>query len=261
MILNKLSRGFFLGSSYLGWDVRRTGTTLANLPRFAAHLVAYSRQRTAEDRFPIRAADLLPMLTDFGEQAGSAEGHYFLQDIWAARRIFRARPNRHLDVGSRIDGFVAHLLTFMDVDVVDVRPLDSPVKGLNFIQADGTSLAGIPDASLSSVSSLHALEHFGLGRYGDPVTPSGWRLGIAALSRVLAPHGKLYFSVPIGRERLRFNAHRIFSPLTILGAFQSLELVSFSVVDDAGQLREDTDPNDYLEAKGSCGLFEFQKGA
>ncbi|HWF86113.1 MAG TPA: hypothetical protein VG222_14745 [Vicinamibacterales bacterium] len=52
-------------------------------------------------------------------------GHYFHQDLWVAKRIYAARPAAHVDIGSRIDGFVAHLLTFMPVTVIDVRPLDS----------------------------------------------------------------------------------------------------------------------------------------
>src|SRR5258708_35341646 len=47
----------------------------------------------------------------------------FHQDLWAARMVFEQRPSRHVDVGSRIDGFVAHVLPFMLVTVVDIRPL------------------------------------------------------------------------------------------------------------------------------------------
>ena len=79
-------------------------------------------------------------------------------------------------------------------------------------------LARFADGSLESLSTLHAVEHFGLGRYGDPIHPDGWRRAAEALARVLAPGGRLYFSVPIGRERLVFNAHRVFSPERCLRA-------------------------------------------
>src|SRR5262245_51188927 len=52
-----------------------------------------------------------PILSDYGGAAGVARGHYFYMDLWAARKIFKAAPSRHVDIGSRIDGFVAHLLT------------------------------------------------------------------------------------------------------------------------------------------------------
>jgi SAM-dependent methyltransferase len=186
-------------------------------------------------------------------------GHYFHQDLWAARKIRERSPSEHFDVGSRIDGFVAHVLTFMPVTVIDIRPMSEPIEGLGFIQADATDLSSIADASLESVSSLHAVEHFGLGRYGDTVDPTGASRAMAALSRVLKPGGRLYFSVPIGRERLCFNAQRIFSPDTVLRAFSDLELVSFAAVDDAGHLVVGSAPEDFREANYSCGLFEYTK--
>jgi len=104
----------------------------------------------------------------------------------------------------------------MKVKVIDVRPLKSRIKGLDFIQADATELKGIKSNSIKSLSSLHAVEHFGLGRYTDPIGPDSWKKAINSLERVLAKGGKLYFSVPIGKERLNFNAHRVFDPQTIL---------------------------------------------
>jgi hypothetical protein len=191
--------------------------------------------------------------------AGQASGHYFHQDLWAARKIFEQHPTTHLDIGSRIDGFVAHLLSFMSVTVVDIRKLDSTVKGLTFLQDDATELRRIADNSISSISSLHAAEHFGLGRYSDPVDPNACFTFMRSLQRVLSSGGKLYFSVPVGRERVEFNANRVFAPKTILDSFPLLHLVSFSLVADDGQLYENVDPLDIPPSDLACGLFEFTK--
>ena len=228
------------------------------VPAFLADWRRYGQSAGAE-RLPIRIASLRPALTDRFEAAGVASGHYFHQDLWAARRIFLARPARHVDVGSRVDGFVAHLLTFMPVEVVDVRPLVSRLEGLTFVQEDATALSRFEDGSLESVSSLHAVEHFGLGRYGDPVDPRACFLAMRSLARVLGPGGRLYFSVPVGVERVEFNSHRIFSPATILREFSALRLVSFSAVDDAGDIHLDADPARFASAHYACGLFEFTK--
>jgi hypothetical protein len=75
----------------------------------------------------------------------------------------------------------------MPVTVIDIRPLTSTVEGLTFMQADATDLAGIQDDSVESLSSLHAVEHFGLGRYGDPVEPDACFRAMQALVRVLQP--------------------------------------------------------------------------
>jgi len=240
-----------------GVDPLLAGSSFARLPRFARELRAYSAHAT-DRRFPIRGRDLYPILGDYAAPAGTASGHYFHQDLWAARKIFAMRPARHVDVGSRVDGFVAHVLTFMPVEVIDVRKLESQVDGLKFVQDDATTLRSIADKSVVSLSSLHAVEHFGLGRYGDPVDPDGWLRGIQALKRVLAPQGRLYFAVPIGRERVEYNAHRIFSPHTIVEAFAGLQLVSFSAVDDSGRYRENARIADYVAAQYSCGLFELR---
>jgi len=202
---------------------------------------------------------MVPILVDYDAAAGVASGHYFHQDLWAARLIHGRRPPRHVDIGSRVDGFVAHLLTFMPVTVLDVRPLESDVDGLSFEQGDITRLDRFGDDSIGSLSSLHAVEHVGLGRYGDTIDPDGWRKAVAELTRVLQPGGRLYFSVPIGRERVRFNADRFFHASRIVGAFSSLRLVSHAAVDDAGRLVENPPLGAFDHAEDACGLFEFTK--
>ena len=76
---------------------------------------------------------------------------------------------------------------------------------------------------------------------------------------VLAPGGFLYFSVPVGRERLVFNAHRIFAPSTIISAFDGLKLLSFSAVNDRGEFLENIDQRAASTFEYGCGLFEFTK--
>jgi SAM-dependent methyltransferase len=209
--------------------------------------------------FAISARNVHPILSDFDARAGQARGHYFFQDLWAAQKIFQRRPTLHLDVGSRIDGFIAHLLTFMSVTILDVRPLESNVAGLTFVQGDATSLRGFGDGSVDSLSSLHAIEHFGLGRYGDPIDPDGWHKALLSLQRVLRVGGRLYVAVPAGRERLCFNAHRIFSPRRIIDTLADLKLVSFSGVDDDGAFLKSPTFDDLEACVYGCGLFEFTK--
>lgn len=204
-------------------------------------------------------ADIYPIVGDYDAPAGEVT-YYFHQDLWAARKIYAARPSRHVDVGSRIDGFVAHVLAFMPVEYVDIRPLPNPVEGLNLLVADATRLEGIADDSVISLSSLSAAEHFGLGRYSDPIDPDACFHFMDALCRVLAPGGRLYFSVPVGSERVEFNAHRIFSAATILDRFAALRLESFAYVDEADRLHEGVDPARLPPGTETfAALFEFSK--
>lgn len=247
-----------IGKELLGIDPSRLWSTMRRAPRFVRDATRYAALKPTHG-FSLRLRNIRPLLHDFDGAAGSATGHYFYQDLWAARLIHGRRPACHVDIGSRIDGFIAHLLTFMPVTVIDIRPLTSRVEGLSFIQQDATSLAGIASDSVESLSSLHALEHFGLGRYSDPIDPQAWSKTLESLSRVLKPGGFLYVSVPIGRERCEFNAQRVFSPATIVSALHELQLTSFAAVDDAGEFHAIADLGGFSGARGACGLFEFTK--
>ena len=90
------------------------------------------------------------------------------------------------------------------------------------------------------VSCLHALEHFGLGRYGDELDYYGHIKGFKTISKVVSRGGLLYLSVPMGPQRIEFNAHRVFA----LGYLKKMcerqyEIDRFSYVDDNGRLYED----------------------
>jgi hypothetical protein len=243
---------------FAGFDPLRCVVNIAGVPRYVGDAIRYTR-RTRSPEFAIRWLDLFPVLNERKQAAGMVGGHYFHQDLWAARRIFSRRPDTHTDIGSRIDGFIAHLLAFMPVTVIDIRAIESPLPGLTFLRDDATRLSRLADNSVDSLSSLHVAEHFGLGRYSDPIEPDAWLCFASSLERVLRPGGRLYFSVPVGRERVDFNAHRVFAVPTILRAFSRLKLVSFSLVDDAGRLHADVNPAVIPETEYGCGLFEFTK--
>lgn len=209
--------------------------------------------------FPIHLVDIYPCLADRYVDSGVARGHYFHQDIWAARKIFRKRPDYHLDIGSRVDGFVAHLLVFMEVEVLDIRALEHKVEHLTFKKGDACDLPEIATESIGSLSSLHALEHIGLGRYGDPINPGSYLKAASEMHRILAPGGNFYFSVPIGRQRICFNAHRVFNPFNVLKMFNGLRLVEFSAVNDQGDLVGLAEMETFTESEYSLGLYHFTK--
>ena len=200
--------------------------------------------------------DLYPCLGDDTSTTGF-DAHCLYQEAWAARRILSAAPSHHVDVGSRTS-FVAVLSAAVPVCFIDIRPL--PVK-LDGLDCRAGSVLALPfgDASVNSLSCLHVVEHVGLGRYGDPLDPEGTRKAARELCRVLAPGGRLYLSLPIGRPRVMFNAHRVHDVRTIVDYFSDLSLVEFSGVDDHGACSfsrqlESLDACDY-----ACGFFLFRK--
>ncbi len=158
------------------------------LLRFLSDFKAYNKANTRPE-FKAKLSKSYPCLNDWDDDAGGTLSFYFWQDLWAAKKVFQAQPSEHFDIGSRVDGFIAHVLSFMPVTMIDIRPLAHEIEGLKFIQADATNLEGIPDNSLNSLSSLCAPEHFGLGRYGDPINPDACFKALQSMQRVLRGGG------------------------------------------------------------------------
>ena len=117
--------------------------------------------------------EYFPILSDYRDTAGVAKGHYFYQDLVVAQRVFLRNPQRHVDIGSRIDGFVAHVASFREIEMFDIRPLETSAPNIRFTVQDILELPSHLQEYSDSVSCLNALEHFGLGRYGDPIDPNG----------------------------------------------------------------------------------------
>ena len=226
---------------------------LLSYPRYFAEWRRYTRMPGAE---PLRFTNVYPQLHD---RTGSTrvDAHYFYVNGWAMRRIVAQQPAQHVDIGSQAM-FVNLLSAVLPVTFVDYRPLKVKMEGLTNHGGDILNLS-FADDSISSLSCLHVAEHIGLGRYGDPLNPSGTRQACADLQRVLAPGGNLYFAIPVGKPRVCFNAHRIHSPKTILEYFKGLELVEFSGVQDDDRYIEYVGLDEFNESHYSCGMFWFRK--
>ena len=139
------------------------------------------------------------------------------------------------------------------------------MKNIHFVQADLMADCSHLHNSCTSISSLHAIEHFGLGRYGDLVRPDGHLLGLDNIYRILRNEGKFYFSVPIGPQRVEFNAHRVFSLQYLLKIFdKKYDIEHFSYVDDRGDLCVDVKlDEDAIRSNCGCpygcGIFEMRR--
>lgn len=246
-----------------GLDVRVTIAFIKGLPAYTRdRRVLKSQSNSASTEIPFGRS--YPCLGEQAADSGVSGGHYFHQDILVARRIFVDAPKTHVDVGSRIDGFVAHVASFRMIEVLDIRPQTGAIPNVTFVQADMMPpLEQGLVAYCDSLSCLHALEHFGLGRYGDPVCYDGYLRGIANLRSLLKVGGTLYLSVPIGPQRIEFNAHRVFSVSHMLECLaRGFELERFSFVDDAGDLHEDraitrADLDNEFGCQFGCGIFEL----
>ena len=79
-----------------------------------------------------------PCYTDRYHSAGRL-GAYFWQDLWAAQHLCKDNVKKHYDIGSRIDGFIAHVSSFIpEVVLIDVRPLNKKIPNVTFECMDAT---------------------------------------------------------------------------------------------------------------------------
>jgi hypothetical protein len=229
---------------------------IASLRFFARYVSDWIAFRKEAGSWSVKFADSFPCLAD-RLPATPFDPHYFYQGNWLARRLAEAQPQQHIDVGSSVL-MVGVLSAHVPTIFVDYRPLVVQQSGLNCVAADINRLP-FADRSISSLSSLHVIEHIGLGRYGDPIDSEGARRAATELQRVICPGGTLYLSTPIGRERVCFNAHRVFAPTTILSWFSQLQLVNFCYVSDDGTLYENASPERVPQLDYGCGFFEFRR--
>lgn len=253
-----VKKTYWVLSAQFGLDLRRMARSLKGVPKYFEDWLSFRRQYKGRLNF-------LPCLHDRYEEGGSTKDEYFLQDLHVARQIHLANPEKHIDIGSRIDGFVAHVASFREIEVFDIRPVNSSIPGIIFRQADLMNLSTSMHGCCDSLSCLHALEHFGLGRYGDPLDPSGYASGLANMAKALRPAGFYYLSVPVGQPCVEFNAHRIFDPVELvrLAAANGLLLARFAWVGSTQTLTESLNPERDMDKLSrldyTLGIFTFIK--
>ena len=188
------------------------------------------------------------------------EPHYNYHPAWAARVLAKIQPKKHIDISS-VTHFSNIVSAFIPVEFYDYRPAKIILSNYLSGEADLTKLHFATN-SINSLSCMHTLEHIGLGRYGDPIDMDGDIKAFKELQRVLAVSGNLLVVVPVGKSRVEFNAHRIYSYNYIIEQFSQLVLQEFALVPDAyeevGYLINP--PVELIDSQNwGCGCFWFTK--
>lgn len=210
-------------------------------------------------RFKLSVWDFYPQVKDKTIKTGF-DRHYIYHTSWAARKVKEINPEFHTDISSSLY-FIGIVSAFVPVKFYDYRPAQLKLSAVESKAGDLNNLS-FADNSIKSLSCMHTVEHVGLGRYGDMIDPEGDIKAAKELSRVLAVGGHLIFVVPVGRPKIEFNAHRIYSYEQVLNLFPSLKLVEFSMVTDTveqGDFIENADPKMVQSQNYACGCFLFKK--
>jgi SAM-dependent methyltransferase len=63
--------------------------------------------------------------------------------------------------------------------------------------------------------SISSIEHSGLGRYGDNIDPMGDIKAMQDIKNILKKDGLFFLAVPIGEDRVMWNAHRVYGKIRL----------------------------------------------
>lgn len=119
----------------------------------------------------------------------------------------------HVDIGSRVDGFVEHVAVFGEIEVFDTRGLSTDMLNIEIREADLMGcLSGDSISYCDSLSCLCALECFGLGRYGDPISADEHLIGLNNIHVNTEASGEI-----VSFSSNSSSAYRVQGPKCILG--------------------------------------------
>lgn len=236
----------------LGINPRSFFNTIMNVSKY---LIQYFKFKS---NFSGKIA-LKPCLQDFEENSGVVN-EYTMQDLFVSQKIYQSNPNKHVDIGSRIDGFITAVAAFRSIEVLDIRPLEIYDQNISFNQIDIFD-DNIPKNYCDSLSCLHTIEHFGLGRYGDKLHSKPLEQGFKSLSGLLQNNGKLYLSTLIGEEKVEFNANWIFDYDRVLTIANSnhLNLSEVFYYDSSKKIVKPLTNSKNLDKNYNLVIFIFEK--
>jgi predicted SAM-dependent methyltransferase len=240
-------------------EIRRIMQLIVGYPKYFYQYWVFQREGGTASRFSMKIQDVYPCLTDSTSKTWF-DRHYVYHTAWAARKLIENQPKEHVDISSSLY-FSAIVSSMIPVHFFDYRPVDLILPNLESGIADLTALE-FDDSSVDSLSCMHVVEHIGMGRYGDPIDYDGDRQAMSELQRVLRSLGRLLLVVPIGRSRIEFNAHRIYSYHQVINAFDKCRLIEFSLILDdeaGGGIVEHATEQLADSQRYGCGLFVFQK--
>jgi hypothetical protein len=241
--------------------VRIAKNTLIRFPKKIIRFFEYCEEfvrfrKMNQQRGAVYYGNAYPCLSD-KIKTTPFDQHYTYHPAWAARILAQTRPKEHIDISSILH-FGTIVSAFIPVKFYDYRPAELNLPNYDSDFADLKKLS-FESNSIESLSCMHTIEHIGLGRYGDELDSNGDIKAIDELKRVLKPNGNLLIVTPVGKPKIEFNAHRIYSFEQIIEYFSPLTVNEFSLIPDEGGIIINADPALVKMQDYGCGCFWFKK--
>ena len=244
-----------------GFFIQTAKGILIRTPKRIALFFTFLKEKNAfkklnDGRFTVLTKDIYPCLND-RVTTTPFDSHYIYHPAWAARILAKTKPSSHADFSS-ILSFSSIVSAFIPTKFYDYRPANLNLTNWEGDFADLCNL-DLADSSFTSVSCMHTVEHIGLGRYGDALDPKGDIKAINELQRITASNGDILFVTPVGKQRIEYNAHRIYSFELVIELFAHCTLQEFSLVTDEGVFSNNAESTLVQQQQYGCGCFWFKK--
>jgi SAM-dependent methyltransferase len=128
-----------------------------------------------------------------------------------------------LDVGCDESLLTLHLASLgHKVTALDLNKYEFFHPNINFIKGDVCSV-NLPERNYDYIIFLSALEHVGLGAYGEAGFGGGDRKALANVQQFLKPDGKILISVPFGQKAITAT-QRVYDQSSILTLFEGFQI-------------------------------------
>lgn len=123
---------------------------------------------------------------------------------------------------------------------VEFRKINHNIPGLNTYTVEEFKNT---DIQFDCGVTISALEHDGLGRYGDPIDPLGDIKTMKSYKKIIKKNGIMFLSVPVGQDAVCWNSHRIYGRNRLPLLLDGWKVLGYSGFDeslfDLGRLGED----------------------
>lgn len=162
----------------------------------------------------------------------SETNYYGQTDTWLyqALDVFQIFNKNVALIGSTYPWYEALLMTRCPKSITIIEYSDRKLDGvgLNYIKPHEVDEWVEKNGKFDAVFSISSYEHDGLGRYGDPLDPNGDLKAMKQLKKYLQKDGVLFLSVPIGKDKLYFNLHRVYGQYRFPLLVEGWELIGYN---------------------------------
>lgn len=146
------------------------------------------------------------------------EYHYIGTDTWVQSAMKKYMFDKNVIViGSARPWYETMCLCYgcKSCTIVEYLQRHSDRTDLRYITTDKFKVEIDQGIKYDICLSISSIEHDGLGRYGDPIDPDADLRDMSESSKILNDNGLLMLAVPVGKDKVVWNAHRIYGTLRL----------------------------------------------